>query len=174
MEAENKLALKQAVIGGVRGTAHTVSSFGLMLSWPIALSGFNRLSIVHTSCCNTEMEHSWPKLENKSPMMTSGQACGEYRIKKELNISHLYMGWLERISFQQINLGTEFAEFRDRKCLKRVFLLSRRRSKDLSVIMISFSSCSSICSSFESRWGGFPCLETICLKEFNLLSEWWR
>ena len=55
MNAENRPALKCAVIGVVRGMAHIVNSLGPMLSCIITLSVFN---LVHTSCSYTEMEHN--------------------------------------------------------------------------------------------------------------------
>lgn len=98
-------------------------------------------------------------------------------LKKELNISHFCMGWLDRSSFQLINLWVE-DDFNECKCLKRDFLScqkvpSKWSSNEFLVIRISFSSSSSICFSFESRWVGFL-LATKLLKEFNLLIEWRR
>ena len=63
MEAEDRLALDRAVSGGVKGTAHILSSLGLMLSWPIALLGFNLLSV---SCSVTKIERNWLRVGGKS------------------------------------------------------------------------------------------------------------
>lgn len=66
MEDDDKLALKRAVCGNVRGKAHILRSLGLMLSWPIALLGFNSLSTDHMSCSVNEIEQSWLWVGGKS------------------------------------------------------------------------------------------------------------